>query len=466
MTDSPSILATTGPSSSSMAFSNSQPRDARVSPPGQDFEQHLAQARSEEKRSAEQAQEARLQSRHQRAQPTNDESARALEDDRAAKAGSSTDSSADATTDETSRDLAGATASHEAEPRHPSDDTSDLNGAIQHMQALQEMTNQARSSSGSATPDALAGANGQQIQASLPRSDWFISLRSGKVGDVKSEAGKASGTPTTSPPTDTPALSSRTSTDAVSRALTALTPASLTQGEAGPFTALPGEGGVATGSPSHQVALFSGMLGDASSASGGHSLAGMPLAAPGVTPQGMLQGTLHGVPPSVGSQAWQQSLSDQVVRMQLSRTPQAELTLNPADLGRLSIHLSLGEQTTSAHFVAAHQQVRAAVEASLADLRQALDAQGHALSEVTISGEDDSAAQFHWGDGQQGGRDDGHGERQSGEHAPLWASRTGGAASSDTHDRQASSLGDPALASRQSSDLTLAALSSGREWQA
>ncbi|WP_127735353.1 flagellar hook-length control protein FliK [Cobetia sp. ICG0124] len=75
--------------------------------------------------------------------------------------------------------------------------------------------------------------------------------------------------------------------------------------------------------------------------------------------------------------------------MQLSRTPQAELTLNPADLGRLSIHLSLGEQTTSAHFVAAHQQVRAAVEASLADLRQALDAQGHALSEVTISGEDE-----------------------------------------------------------------------------
>jgi hypothetical protein len=203
MTDSPSILATTGPSSSSMAFSNSQPRDVRVSPPGQDFEQHLAQARSEEKRSAEQAQEARLQSRHQRAQATNAESARALEDDRAAKpdssADSSTDSSADATTDETSRDLAGATASHKAEPRHPSDDTSDLNGAIQHMQALQEMTNQARSSSGSATPDALAGANGQQIQASLPRSDWFTSLRSGKVGDVKSEAGKAAGTLTTSP---------------------------------------------------------------------------------------------------------------------------------------------------------------------------------------------------------------------------------------------------------------------------
>ena len=96
------------------------------------------------------------------------------------------------------------------------------------------------------------------------------------------------------------------------------------------------------------------------------------------------------IPASVGTQAWQQALSEQVVRMQLSKSPQAEIALNPANLGKLTIRLNIGEQGTSAHFVAGHQQVRSAVESSLSELRQALESRGHELTAISFSAQDDT----------------------------------------------------------------------------
>ena len=97
--------------------------------------------------------------------------------------------------------------------------------------------------------------------------------------------------------------------------------------------------------------------------------------------------------------------------MQLSKSPQAEIALNPANLGKLTIRLNIGEQGTSAHFVAGHQQVRSAVESSLSELRQALESRGHELTAISFSAQDDTP-----GDTPDGAADNSANQGQFAQH--------------------------------------------------
>jgi flagellar hook-length control protein FliK len=88
----------------------------------------------------------------------------------------------------------------------------------------------------------------------------------------------------------------------------------------------------------------------------------------------------------VGSPAWHQALSQQVMHMRAGHMNQAELQLNPAGLGLLRIKLSLQEQEVNAEFFAAHAQVREALEAALPQLRESLQQGGMALGQAVVTG--------------------------------------------------------------------------------
>ncbi|HBJ28192.1 flagellar hook-length control protein FliK, partial [Cobetia sp.] len=188
--------------------------------------------------------------------------------------------------------------------------------------------------------------------------------------------------------------------------LNADAPSSLTDGALGPLTeeaiegvtakadgALLDANGSRAGADQSQLsgASTAGVSAGASSSTAAGSGALLNAAgSPAANPAGMASQAGALIPASVGTQAWQQALSEQVVRMQLSKSPQAEIALNPANLGKLTIRLNIGEQGTSAHFVAGHQQVRSAVESSLSELRQALESRGHELTAISFSAQDDT----------------------------------------------------------------------------
>lgn len=116
------------------------------------------------------------------------------------------------------------------------------------------------------------------------------------------------------------------------------------------------------------------------------------------------------------------ALSRQVVWMVDKDAQVAELRINPPELGPVEVRLTLAGEEASAHFVSAHAEVRNAIEAALARLRETMAQAGIQLGETTVSAEsfrDQSAA-------QEGQREARHGYRadldaSSSAHAPQAA---------------------------------------------
>lgn len=65
----------------------------------------------------------------------------------------------------------------------------------------------------------------------------------------------------------------------------------------------------------------------------------------------------------------------------------AELRLNPQELGALQISLKIEDKQAQLHFVSAHSQVRAAIEAAMPNLRTALAESGIQLGQSSVGSE-------------------------------------------------------------------------------
>jgi flagellar hook-length control protein FliK len=111
--------------------------------------------------------------------------------------------------------------------------------------------------------------------------------------------------------------------------------------------------------------------------------------------------------PEVGSQDWDEALSQKVVFMSNAHQQSAELTLNPADLGPLQVVLQVADNHAHALFVSQHQQVREAVEAALPKLREAMEQNGIGLGSTSVS--DGFARQTGQQERQGGGNSGGRG---------------------------------------------------------
>ncbi|MBI6550500.1 flagellar hook-length control protein FliK [Xenorhabdus lircayensis] len=97
----------------------------------------------------------------------------------------------------------------------------------------------------------------------------------------------------------------------------------------------------------------------------------------------------------LGSEEWQQQLNQHVLFFNRNGLKQAELRLHPQELGALHIRMSVEDNQAQLHFISAHQNVRAALEAALPGLRHTLAESGIQLAQSSVN----SDAQGNW---QQG----------------------------------------------------------------
>lgn len=91
---------------------------------------------------------------------------------------------------------------------------------------------------------------------------------------------------------------------------------------------------------------------------------------------------------------WGQAMGERVVWMARSNIQQAQIQLNPRELGPIEIKISMQNDQTHVNFVAHHATTRDAIEAALPRLREMLGEQGLNLGQADVS-------QHSFGDSQR-----------------------------------------------------------------
>ena len=94
----------------------------------------------------------------------------------------------------------------------------------------------------------------------------------------------------------------------------------------------------------------------------------------------------------VGKPGWSEAMADKVMWMSAQNMSSAEIHLNPADLGPLSVRISSHQDQTSVFFTSSHAGVRDALDQSLPRLREMFSGQGMQLLDVGV-GDQNAARQ-------------------------------------------------------------------------
>lgn len=111
----------------------------------------------------------------------------------------------------------------------------------------------------------------------------------------------------------------------------------------------------------------------------------------------------------LGSDEWQQALSQQIVMFSRNGQQNAELRLHPADLGAIQISLKLDNDQAQISMASSHSHVRAALEAALPQLRTALAESGINLGQSQVSSDSFAQSQGFQQQQQEARRDGQHG---------------------------------------------------------
>lgn len=109
----------------------------------------------------------------------------------------------------------------------------------------------------------------------------------------------------------------------------------------------------------------------------------------------------------LGSDEWQQALSQQIVMFSRNGQQNAELRLHPEDLGAIQISLKLDNDQAQINMASSHSHVRAALEAALPQLRTALAESGINLGQSQVSSDSFAQSQGFQQQQQQEARRDG-----------------------------------------------------------
>jgi len=94
----------------------------------------------------------------------------------------------------------------------------------------------------------------------------------------------------------------------------------------------------------------------------------------------------------VGSRGWDGEVADKLVWMVGRQEQRAELVLNPPQMGRVEVSLSMSNGQTSALFVSANPAVRDALEAALPRLREILADAGISLGQTQVGADNGNDA--------------------------------------------------------------------------
>ncbi|BET97134.1 flagellar hook-length control protein FliK [Xenorhabdus taiwanensis] len=114
----------------------------------------------------------------------------------------------------------------------------------------------------------------------------------------------------------------------------------------------------------------------------------------------------------LGSEEWQQQLNQHVLFFNRNGLQQAELRLHPQELGALHIRMSVEDNQAQLHFVSAHQNVRAALEAALPGLRHALAENGIQLAQSSVNSDAQGNGQQAYFANNPNSNSDSHAETQ------------------------------------------------------
>jgi len=90
---------------------------------------------------------------------------------------------------------------------------------------------------------------------------------------------------------------------------------------------------------------------------------------------------------------WNQSLGQSVQWMVNQNIQQAEIKLNPPDLGMLDIRITVNHDQATVHFAAPNSAVRDALESAMPRLRDMLEESGISLADVNVSDHSQQHAQ-------------------------------------------------------------------------
>lgn len=92
----------------------------------------------------------------------------------------------------------------------------------------------------------------------------------------------------------------------------------------------------------------------------------------------------HSIATPVHDPRWAQQLGDRMVWMSRGDIQSAQININPAQLGPIQINISLNGDQMTAHFVAAHQEVRQALDDAMPRLREMLSGAGINLGQANV----------------------------------------------------------------------------------
>lgn len=110
----------------------------------------------------------------------------------------------------------------------------------------------------------------------------------------------------------------------------------------------------------------------------------------------------------VGAQGWDSEVGDKLVWMVNRQEQRAELVLNPPQLGRVEVSLSMNGDQTNASFVSANPAVRDALEAALPRLREILADAGVSLGQTQVGAESSNNAANQSADRRGNGHNPAH----------------------------------------------------------
>lgn len=152
--------------------------------------------------------------------------------------------------------------------------------------------------------------------------------------------------------------------------------------------------------------------------------AGLPFSARGEPSQQVAQLTQLQVSTPAGQRGWATEIGNQVSWMLGRNESKAELVLTPPSLGKLGVSIHVNGDQTTAHFVAATQAARDALEQAMPRLREVLQQAGINLGQTNVSTSGEQRPHDGGGDSGQRGGWGSSGRSDAGDMASTGASTT------------------------------------------
>ena len=113
----------------------------------------------------------------------------------------------------------------------------------------------------------------------------------------------------------------------------------------------------------------------------------MAVPTPSATPVSTTSASEYRIAAPVGSHQWESAITNSVVLMTGNRQERAELVLNPPQLGRIEVSVSMSGDQANATFVSSNPAVREALENALPRLKEVLADAGITLGQAQVGSE-------------------------------------------------------------------------------